>query len=395
MSAMTQPKKWRDPAAIVGVGIYPHGRHPGVSARAMAVHAINQALTDAGITWPEIDFAAGGSFMTGEEPDSLVGELGLTGIQFMNVRNACATGATALWSASSAIRTGVAELALVVGYDKHPRGAFNLPSTQFGIGDWYGKQGMMLTPQFFAMKTQRYMYDHGISDASLVKVAAKAYRNGAITPSAFRRTPLSEEEIATSRPISPPLTQYMFCSPDEGAVALVVASQRKAAELTDKPIFVRGVDMRTRPLGSFNVFSTSLPLNDEPAATTFAARGAFAAAGLEPTDVDIAQLQDGEAGAEIMGMAETGLCADGDQEKLIHEGETEITGAIPVNTDGGMIAHGEPVGANGLRQVREVVVQMREDAADRQMPRRPRVGLTQVYGAPGVAACTVLSDGPP
>src|SRR5690625_5167686 len=292
--------KWTDPATIIGVGIYPHGRHPEVSARSMALHAIEQALGDAQVSWRDIEFAAGGSFMSGEEPDSLVSELGLTGLHFMNVRNACATGATALWSASSAIRTGAAELALVVGYDKHPRGAFNLPSTQFGIGDWYGKQGMMLTPQFFAMKTQRYMYDHGISDASLAKVAAKAYRNGAITPSAFRRTPMTEEAIAASRPISPPLTQYMFCSPDEGAVALIVASQRKAADLTDKPVFVRGVDMRTRPLGSFNVFSTSLPLNDEPAATTFAARGAFAAAGLEPTDVDIAQLQDGEAGAEIM-----------------------------------------------------------------------------------------------
>src|SRR5690625_1714034 len=151
--------KWTDPATIIGVGIYPHGRHPEVSARSMALHAIEQALGDAQVSWRDIDFAAGGSFMSGEEPDSLVAELGLTGIHFMNVRNACATGATALWSASSAIRTGAAELALVVGYDKHPRGAFNLPSTQFGIGEWYGQQGMMLTPQFFAMKTQRYMQD--------------------------------------------------------------------------------------------------------------------------------------------------------------------------------------------------------------------------------------------
>ena len=386
--------KWTDPASIIGVGIYPHGRHPGVTARSMALTAIEQALSDAGVSWRDIDFAAGGSFMSGEEPDSLVAELGLTGIHFMNVRNACATGATALWSASSAIRTGAADLALVVGYDKHPRGAFNLPSTQFGIGPWYGEQGMMLTPQFFAMKTQRYMHDYGISDSSLAKVAAKAYRNGSITPSAFRRTPMSEEEIAQSRPISPPLTQYMFCSPNEGAVAIVLASQRKAAELSDNPVFLRGVAMRTRRFGSLNVFSTSLPLNDEPAATTFAAQGAFAAAGLEPGAVDIAQLQDGEAGAEIMGMAETGLCEHGQQEALIQSGQTEISGSLPVNTDGGMIAHGEPVGANGLRQVREVVLQLRGEAGERQVPKRPSVGLTQVYGAPGTAACTVLATTP-
>lgn len=387
-------EKWSDPSVVVGVGIYPHGRHPGVSARAMAVHAISVALSDAGVSWSDVDFAVGGSFLSGEEPDSLVAELGLTGIQFMNVRNACATGATALWSASAAIRTGAADLAVVVGYDKHPRGAFNLPSAQFGIGDWYGRQGMMLTPQFFAMKTQRYMHDYGITDSSLAKVAAKAYRNGAITPTAFRRTPVSEEMIANAWQISPPLTKYMFCSPDEGAVALVLASQRRAAELTEKPVFLRGVAMRTRPPGSLNVFTTSLPLNDGPAATTFAARGAFAAAGLEPGDVDIAQLQDGEVGAEIMGMAETGLCADGEQEKLIQNGETEITGSLPVNTDGGMIAHGEPVGANGLRQVREIVVQLRNEAGDRQVPDNPKVGLTQVYGAPGVAACAVLAVDP-
>lgn len=377
--------------AIVGVGIYPHGRHPGVSASAMATDAIRQALTDAGVEWGEIDFAAGGCVLTGEEPDSLVGALGLTGVPFTNVRNACATGGAALLSATSALRTGHGELAVVVGYDKHGRGAFNLPPAQFGLDDWYGEQGMMLTPQFFAMKIQRYMHDHGISDSTLAKVAVKAYSNGSRTPSALRRTPMTEEQVASSRMISPPLTQYMFCSPDEGAVAVVLATERKAATLGVKPAYVRGIGLRTRSYGSLEVFSPSVPIAQTDSPTVPAARAAFAMAGLEPSDVAVAQLQDGEAGAEVMGMAETGLCKHGEQEALIQSGATEIGGSLPINTDGGMIAHGEPVGANGLRQVREIALQLRGDGGERQVPGEPEVGFTQVYGAPGVAACTVLA----
>ena len=102
-------------------------------------------------------------------------------------------------------------------------------------------------------------------------------------------------------------------------------------------------------------------------------------------------MQDSESGAEIMHMAETGLCADGEQEALIAAGETEIGGRLPVNTDGGLIANGEPIGASGMRQVHETVLQLRGDAGERQVPGSPRVGFTQVYGAPGVSACTCLT----
>ncbi len=90
-------------------------------------------------------------------------------------------------------------------------------------------------------------------------------------------------------------------------------------------------------------------------------------------------------------MAETGLCAHGDQEKLILGGETRPDGSLPINTDGGVIANGEPIGATGLRQVFESVLQLRGDAGDRQVPGNPKTGFTHVYGAPGISACTVLS----
>ena len=110
-----------------------------------------------------------------------------------------------------------------------------------------------------------------------------------------------------------------------------------------------------------------------------------------PEDVDVIQLQDTDAGAEVIHMAEAGFCADGEQEKLLADGATEISGAMPVNTDGGLIANGEPIGASGLRQMHELVRQLRGQAGERQVPGTPRVGFAQVYGAPGTAAATILS----
>jgi acetyl-CoA acetyltransferase len=139
------------------------------------------------------------------------------------------------------------------------------------------------------------------------------------------------------------------------------------------------------------VFAPWLSIERGHAPTVDAARECFEQAGVAPSDVDVAQLQDGEAGAEIMHMAETGLCADGEQEAMIAAGETEIRGRLPVNTDGGLIANGEPIGASGMRQVYETVLQLRGDAGERQVAGDPTVGFTQVYGAPGVSACTLLT----
>jgi acetyl-CoA acetyltransferase len=375
---------------IIGIGIHPFGRHPGVSGLEMAAVAARAAMADAGIRWEEIDFAAGGSDAAGNA-DTSVATLGLTGIPFINVKNGCATGGSALTTAHAMLSAGSADLALVVGFDKHPPGAFNPMPEEWGLGSWYGETGLMLTTQFFAMKIQRYMTEHGISSSSLAKVAVKAFRNGATNENAWRRTPLSEEEVLASRMVNHPLTQYMFCSPGEGAVALVLARGEKLRQSAAGRVYLRSVAFRTRRFGSFEVFSPSIALELAPSPTAEAAAAAFEQAGIGPEDVDVAQLQDTESGAEIMHLAETGLCQHGEQEALIQAGATEIGGRLPINTDGGCLANGEPIGASGLRQVHEVVMQLRGEAGARQTPGPRRVGFTQVYGAPGVSACAVLS----
>jgi acetyl-CoA C-acetyltransferase len=134
-----------------------------------------------------------------------------------------------------------------------------------------------------------------------------------------------------------------------------------------------------------------LPIERTDAPTVDAAKACFEMAGVGPSDVQVAQVQDSEAGAEVMHMAENGFCEHGEQEAMIRAGDTEIGGRLPINTDGGLIANGEPIGASGLRQIYEVVLQLRGDAGERQVPGDPRVGYTQVYGAPGVGACTLLT----
>jgi acetyl-CoA acetyltransferase len=191
--------------------------------------------------------------------------------------------------------------------------------------------------------------------------------------------------------VNPPLTQFMFCSPGEGAAALVLTRGARLRGSSRPPVFLRSVAFRTRQFGSFEVFSPSVPIESGPSPTAQAAAAAFEAAGIGPGDVDLAQVQDTESGAEVMHLAETRLCQHGEQEKLIASGATEIGGRLPVNTDGGCLANGEPIGASGLRQVYEVVLQLRGEAGARQVPGRPRVGFTHVYGAPGVSACAVLS----
>jgi acetyl-CoA acetyltransferase len=379
-----------DDIAIAGLGIHPFGRHEGVSGLEMAAIAARRALADAGLRWDEIDFAAGGSD-AGGNADTSVSALGLTGLPFINVKNGCATGGSALTTAHAMLAAGAAETALVVGFDKHPPGAFNPLPEEWGLGSWYGETGLMLTTQFFAMKIQRYMAEHGISESTLAKVASKAFENGSRNPNAWRRRPLSEEEVLASKPVNPPLRQFMFCSPGEGAVALVLARGPRATQLARTPVYLRTVAFRTRRFGSFEVFSPSIPVESAPSPTTEAAAAAFEQAGIGPGDVDVAQLQDTESGAEVMHLAETGLCEHGEQEALIQSGATRIDGRLPVNTDGGCLANGEPIGASGLRQVHEVVLQLRGEAGDRQVPGRRRAGFTQVYGAPGVSACTVLS----
>ena len=373
---------------IVGAGIHAFGRTPDMTGLDQGVYAVREALADAGVDWADMQFAFGGSSAAGSA-DAALPRLGLTGVQFINISNGCATGGSSLLSGYWAIKSGEFDIGVVLGFDKHPRGAFNADPEASGLPRWYGETGMMLTTQFFAMKIRRYMDLYGISDTSLGRVAVKAFENGSRTPHAWRREPVGLQVVMNGDMVSDPLTKYMFCSPAEGGVALILASDKKMRELGLSGPKVRGAAVRTRPRGSFEVFAPSLDVERGVAPTVLASNAAYEMAGVAPSDISVAQIQDTESGAEIMHMAENGFCADGDQERMLAEGVTSLGGALPINTDGGCLACGEPIGASGLRQVYENVQQLRGRAEGRQVD-NAKLGYSQVYGAPGLSAVAIL-----
>jgi len=378
-------------AVIVGVGLHPFGRFAGKSAMDMAADAVRLALAYAGVAWPQVQTGFIGSLEVAN-PDAIVGRLGLTGIPLRGVFNGCATAGSALAMAARAIENGECDVAIAIGMDKHPRGAFAADPSVGGLPDWYGQTGLYITTHFFGMKINRYMHDHGITEQTLARVAAKNFRNASGNDKAWRRTPLSVEEILASPMLNYPLRQFMYCGPDEGAAAAVLCRADQAHKYAGRPVRVRACALRSRRIGAFEVQSPALPAGEPtPSPTVDASREAYELAGIGPQDIAVAQLQDTDAGSEIIHLAENGLCKDGEQERMIADGETEITGRLPVNTDGGLIGNGEPIGASGLRQIHELVLQLRGAAGARQVSRKPAVGYAHLYGAPGVSAVTILS----
>jgi acetyl-CoA acetyltransferase len=358
--------------AIIGVGLHPFGRYADRSALEMGAVAISRALRDAGVPWSDVGSLYAGSLEVAN-PEAVTGLAGMTGVPARATLSGCATGNSLLT------------------LDKHPRGAFGADPSVSGLPQWYGDQGMFLTTHYFGTKIMRYMHDHGITEETLARVAAKNMENGELTPHAWRRKPMSIEAILGSPVVNAPLRQYMYCNPNEGAAAVVVCRADKAKQYTDTPIYLRSTALRSRREGAYELLRTSIELPIVPGTTAEAAKAAYELAGIGPDDVDVAQLQDTDAGSEIIHMAETGLCKDGEQEALLADGVTKIGGRLPINTDGGLLANGEPVGASGLRQVYELVQQLRGTAGERQVPNDPKVALAQLYGAPGTAAVAILS----
>lgn len=247
--------------AIIGVGLHPFGRFEK-TAMQMGAEAIRSALTDAGVEWKDIQFGFGGSHEV-SNPDAVTRLVGLTGIPFTDVFNACATAASAVQQTADTIRLGKYDIGIAIGMDKHPRGAFTDDPAKLALPQWYAQNGQFVTTKFFGMKANKYLHDHNISRATLAKVAAKNYRNGAMNPNAFRRKAIPESEILNSAVLNYPLTQYMFCAPDEGAAAVIMCRADMAHTFTDKPVYVRACEIRTRRYGAYEVHATSAALDEE------------------------------------------------------------------------------------------------------------------------------------
>jgi acetyl-CoA acetyltransferase len=359
---------------LAGGGLHPFGRWPDRSLRTLSSHAVAAAALDAGLSVDRIEIAffsnAFAGVLTGQE--SIRGEValhdaGIRDIPIVNVENACASGATALWSAIRAVRSGEFETALAVGAEKmfvgETKRTLAALRTSADVEATAG-QGLQFVA-IYAMRLQRFLDDGVLRREHLARVTTKNQRNGARNANAQFREPMSEEEVLDARPIAGPLTLPMVSGISDGAAAVVVTAARPAP----------GTAVRVR---ASTLATGSVDGLGEPAVTR-AVAAAYEQAGLGPGDVSAAEVHDTVGPAEFMRYVELGLCKEDEAGAFFDSGATSPGGRVPVNPSGGLTARGHPVGATGLAQVVELMDQLRGRAGDRQVP-GCRVGLAQNSG---------------
>jgi len=373
---------------IVGIGIHPFGRFDKTYEQ-IGSEAAALALKDAGCEWSDIQAAyLSKMYLPATSGARILRRLGGTDIPIVDLEAACASGGAALRQACLAIRAGDADLVMVLGTEKMPRG-FMDPSMIYS--PWQIELGMSLNPSYWSMRAMRHMHDYGTTSEQIARVAWKNHRNSVHNPNAMYRKEFTMEEIMNSPLICDPIHMLEICAPNDGAAAVVVASGEKARQLGGRPIRIAAcAHSIARYSADFRCPADSMSAtahNDGPTHVT--ARLAYEQAGLGAQDVDCFEVQDTDAFCEIEISEELELCPVGEGGPLVESGQTEIGGKTPINMSGGLISKGEPVGASHLGQVYEIVSQLRGDCGPRQVE-GAKVGLAHVLGAGGNCAITIL-----
>jgi len=313
----------------------------------------------------------------------MLSEIGQTGIPVTNVANACATGATAFREGWMAIKAGVYDLVLVVGSEQMGKGLLGEspgPSTEGLIGS-----GTM--PAMFGQIGMEHSRMYGTTLEQFAKVSVKNHHHSTMNPKAMYRVETPLEEVMAAEMISYPNTKLMCSVNVDGSAAAVIASEQavKRLGLWDRAVRVRTSQMTSNP---FQQRQMALP--DFSAATRLAARNAYEASGIGPEDIDLIELHDCFATAELVHYENLGVCRDGEAGRLIDEGVTRLGGKIPVNVSGGLLSKGHPLGATGIANIYEVSTHLRGVAGDRQVA-GARIGMTHVVGGgPGRGTACVI-----
>lgn len=377
-------------AMIVGVGMTRFGRHPEVHFTRLAAEAIEEALDDAGMCFRAIQQAFCSRVYLPSATGARVMEvMGRTGIPCPDIEGACGAAVAGLRQAVMMVETGQIDVALAFGVEKIGKG-FMPPHVLYD--DWQCQMGMTQNPQYWALNAKRHMHDHGTTELQLAKVAAKAKRNGALNPKALFQNAMTVEQILASPMVADPLRLFMLCSPDDGAAAAIVVNEKIAHRYSTKPVEIAACIHTISKFPLLNASSFCATDAGNPSVYAMTAKQAYDHAGLGPEDLDVAEVQDGDAFSEIEYYEELGFCGKGEGGRLIDEGDTELGGRLPVNTSGGLQAKGEPLGASHYGQIYEIVHQLRGGAGQRQLD-RARVGLAQVFGAWGHCGITILKRG--
>lgn len=371
--------------AVIGVGAHPVGKYEHLALKDLAREAIWGALRDADVEPEKIDVAyvgnSLGGLLTGQEGirgQVVMQDAGFGGLPVINVENACASGATAFRGAWLEVASGNADFALAVGVEKMFVGdiAKSLSAIAADSELELSRMGMQFSASYAIhpkINLKGKMRDYGWTPADLANVAVKNSDNGSKNPVAQHRRPLTTEDVLQSRMIADPLTLFMCSSIGDGAAAAIVCSADAAKKLSSRPLVNIGACILKS--GVYR-----LPNDDRADTLTLTAEAAYEAAGISPEDVDLAEVHDAMAPAELMIYERLGFCGPGEGPKLIDERVVTLDGKKPVNPSGGLSARGHPIGATGILQMYEIVRQLRGECGDRQIQNNPKVGLAQNQG---------------
>jgi benzoylsuccinyl-CoA thiolase BbsB subunit len=359
--------------AVIGVGSTVFGKLPERFVKDMGSDAVWAAIEDANIDPKELQFAyASTSFGANVIGERLLTVAGITGLEVVNVENACAGGATALRGVWHAIASGLYDVGLAVGVESMTTtiaGKLITPEPDDLSGDLGNS-----APAHFALSMRRHMENYGTTLEQFAKVSVKNHYNGCLNPYSQYQKELSIEEILNSRMIVDPITLLQCCPNTDGASAAILVPLDMVKKYTSKkPVTVVASVLN---MGDLEHRWKDLAISDM---TTKAARKAYEMAGCGPEDIDICELHDAFCYCEIAHYEELGFCPVGEGGRLIDEGATEINGRIAVNPSGGLLSRGHPVAATGIMQVAEIVWQLRGEAGKRQVP-GAKVGLAHTLG---------------
>jgi acetyl-CoA acetyltransferase len=373
-------------AYIVGIDMIRFGRFPERSVPDLGAEAALLALDDAGLRIQDVQALYCGnlyqaSAMVGQRVLQLIGQ---TGIPVVNCANACATGATAFREGWMAVKAGAHDLVLVVGVEQMGKGLLGGGGARRGIPT-EGLLGSGTMPAVFAEAGMEHARKYGTSFEQFAKVSVKNHHHSTMNPKAMYQIETPLETVMNAEMISYPNTKLMCSVNVDGAAAAVIASERKARELGLR----RAVRVRASALTSDPWQERDLVMPDVNTCTRQAARIAYEMAGIGPEDLDLVELHDCFATAEILHYENLGLCKDGEAGRLIDSGETALGGRIPVNASGGLLSKGHPLGATGIANLCEVSTHLRGEAEKRQVE-GARLGLTHVIGLGSACAIHVL-----
>ncbi len=390
---------------IAGSGMIKFGKYPEKTVRAMAVEAIELALKDAGLEKKDIQYAYFSNTFWGmfSNQHSIKGEvvlraMGMGDIPVINVENACAGGSTALHMAYLTVLSGACDVAIAVGSEKitsedkmkslsayascmdmenfktHMEEVLMLQKTFKNLvipeeAENLNK-GRSVFMDVYAMGARWHMDRYGSTQRQLAVIAAKNHWHSSMNPLAQYQIPMTPEMVLNDHIVVWPLTRSMCAPVGDGAAACVVVSER----FLKRKGFENSVRIRASVLGQ----GRDRNIDEEDLGKRLGEK-AYSVASVSPEDVDVAELHDATSYGELHQSENLGFCKEGEGGIIAERGETKLGGRIPINTSGGLESRGHPIGASGLAQIHELVLQLRGQAGKRQVE-GARIGLAQNGG---------------